>query len=183
MVTPIVHFRFTTDEYEQMIATGILTEEDRVELIDGEIIEMSPIGDDHVFTVNALTELLFSKLTGRAVISIQNPIRLSGRSRPQPDIALWRLKDHRSLPGPDDILLLVEISDSTLAFDRDVKLPLYARAGVAEVWIVNLVDDRIEVYRRPTPDGYRSTKHAGPGGSVSPLAFPDVTFSVSDIIE
>jgi Uma2 family endonuclease len=183
MVTEIVRFRFTKDEYEQMIAAGILTEEDRVELIEGEIIEMSPIGDDHVFAVNSLTELLIKKLAGRAEVSVQNPIRLSERSRPQPDIALWRPRKHRSWPGPDDILLLIEISDSTLVFDRDIKLPLYAQANISEVWIVNLVDNRVEVYRQPTGESYRSVEFAGLNDLVSPLAFPDTVFSVDDILQ
>jgi Uma2 family endonuclease len=183
MVTEIVRFRFTTDEYEQMIAAGILTEEDRVELIEGEIIEMSPIGDDHVFAANNLTELFVTKLSGRAVVSIQNPIRLSARSRPQPDVALWRPTKRRSLPGLDDILLLIEISDSILAFDRDVKLPLYAKAGIEEVWIVNLVDDRIEVYRQPSEEGYRSVEFAGPDDVVSSLSFPGVELSVEAILQ
>jgi Uma2 family endonuclease len=183
MVTEIVRFRFTTDEYEQMIAAGILTEEDRVELIEGEIIEMRPIGDDHVFAVNNLTEMLVRRLAGQAVVSIQNPIRLSGRSRPQPDIALWRPAKRRSLPGPDDILLLIEVADSTLAFDRDVKLPLYARAGIVEVWIVNLIDKRIEVYRQPAEGGYRSVEFAGQDEVVSPLSFPGVELSVEAILQ
>jgi Uma2 family endonuclease len=183
MVTEIVRFRFTTDEYEQMIAAGILTEEDRVELIEGEIVEMSPISDDHVFAVNSLTDMLIVKLAGQVVVSVQNPIRLSGRSRPQPDIALWRPAKRRSLPGPEDILLLIEISDSMLAFDRDVKLPLYAKAEIIEVWIVNLIDERIEVYRQPSDGGYRSVEYAGPDDVVSPLSFPGVEFSVEAILQ
>lgn len=183
MVTEIVRFRFTTDEYEQMIAAGILTEEDRVELIEGEIIEMSPIGDDHVFALNSLAELFFQNLEGRAIISIQNPIRLSDRSRPQPDIALWRRKSRRSLPGPGDILLLVEISDTTLNFDRNVKLPLYAQAGISEVWIVDLVDERIDAYREPLDDVYNLFESYHAGGRISPLAFPDVALAVDDIFE
>jgi Uma2 family endonuclease len=124
-----------------------------------------------------------SKLAGRAVVSIQNPIRLSGRSRPQPDVALWRPSKRRSLPGSDDILLLVEISDSTLAFDRNVKLPLYAKAGIVEVWIVNLIDDQVEVYRQPTEEGYQTAEYVGPGEVVSPLSFPEVAFAVADILQ
>ncbi len=182
MTTGTLRFRFTTDEYERMIATGILTEEDRVELVDGEIIAMTPIGDEHVFALNSLTAQLFQKLAGRAVISVQNPIRLSDFSRPQPDIALWRLSSRRTLAGPADILLLVEISDSTLSFDRDVKLPLYARAAIQEVWIVNLVEGQIEVYRGPVSGEYQSAETFVSGDQISPQAFGDAAFAVDDIL-
>ena len=182
MDAPLVHFRFTADEYEQMIATGILTEEDRVELLEGEIIAMSPIGDEHVFSLNSLAELLFEQLKGRAIVSIQNPIRLDAYSRPQPDIALWRRRSQRSLPGPEDVLLVVEISDSTLGSDRLIKLPLYARANISELWLVNLIDERIEVYRQPEESIYRSVQTAATGDSVSLLAFPDVVIPVDAIL-
>jgi len=182
MVTEIVRFRFTTDEYEQMIATGILTEEDRVELIDGEIIAMSPIGDEHVFVLNSITAQLFEKLSGRAIISVQNPILLSDYSRPQPDVALWRPSNRRTLAGPDDILLLIEVSDSTLSFDQSVKLPLYAREGIREVWIVNLVGEQIEVYHTPLAGDYRSAESFVPGDVISPQAFQDTAFAVADLL-
>lgn len=182
MAAEIVRFRFTIDECEQMIATGILTEDDRVELVDGEIIETSPIGDDHVFALNALTELLFDRLAGRAIISVQNPIRLSGQSRPQPDIALWRRGNRRTVPGPEDVLLLIEVAGSSLMFDRDVKLPLYAHAGIREVWIVNLIDEQVELYRDPTLGEYRSIEFIGPGEEISSLIFPDVVIAVDDVL-
>ncbi len=182
MDAPLVHFRFTADEYEQMIATGILTEDDRVELLEGEIIAMSPIGDEVVFSLNSLAELLFEQLRGRAVVSMQNPIRLDAHSRPQPDIALWRRRSRRSLPGPEDILLLVEISDSTLGSDRLVKIPLYARAGISEVWLVNLIDENVEIYRQPQDDMYRSTQTATQGESISPSAFPDMVVPIDAVL-
>jgi Uma2 family endonuclease len=168
-----------------MIAAGILTEEDRVELINGEILEMSPINVRHVYCVNRINMLFSQSLSGQAIISVQNPIRLSGLSEPQPDIAIWRPRSdfyRGGLAEPKDIMLVVEVSDTTLAFDRDIKLPLYSAADIQEVWLVNLVENRVEVYRSPSPDGYRSVKRVEPGAAVSPLAFPDLELGVGDFL-
>ncbi len=132
--------------------------------------------------MNSLAELLFEQLKGRAIVSIQNPIRLDAHSRPQPDIALWRRRSRCSLPGPEDILLLVEISDSTPGSDRLVKLPLYARANISEVWLVNLSDESVEIYRQPEEGMYRSVQTAAQGESISPLAFPDVVVPIDAVL-
>jgi Uma2 family endonuclease len=185
MTPQVVRFRLTTDQYEQMIAAGILTEEDRVELINGEILEMSPINVRHAACVKRLNALFSQRLVGRAIVGVQDPVRLDGRSEPEPDLTLLRVRADYYVgghPEPEDIMLVVEVSDTTLAFDRDIKLPLYAAADIQEVWLVNLVENRVEVYRSPSPDGYRSMKRVEPGAAVSPLAFPDLELGVGDFL-
>jgi Uma2 family endonuclease len=175
--------RFTVDDYEGMIESGILDENDRVELIDGEIIEMAAVGSQHAGCVNGLNEWYILRLHGRAIISIQNPVRLRPRSEPEPDVMLLRPRADRyrhGLPGPEDVLLIIEVSDSTLHFDRGTKLPLYAAAGIPEVWIVDLERRRVLVHRQPDGDLYREAIVVD-DGSLSPLAFPDVALHLEDI--
>lgn len=140
---------------------GILSENDHVELVEGEIINMSPIGKRHAACVDALAEFL-REMLGRTVnIRVQNPIRLDDYSEPQPDIAILKRREdfyRHAHPQPEDVLLVVEVSDSTLEYDRQIKLPLYARAGVPEVWIVNLVEEIIETYSQPSGDSYLTAK-------------------------
>lgn len=164
---------------------GILTRDDRVELIHGEIVEMSPIGNRHAACVGRLTHLLVPAVGAHAIVWVQNPILAGVESEPQPDVVLLRPRPDfygqgRARPG--DVLLLIEVSDTTLGYDRQVKLPLYAAAGIPESWIANLVEDCIEVCRTPAPDGYRDAQRVGRGGSVTPLAFPDVALAVGDIL-
>src|SRR5215204_7706797 len=132
---------------------GILHEDDRVELIEGEIVEMAAIGTRHFSCVNRLTRMLVMGVGDAAVVSVQNPVRLNEHTEPQPDITVIRPRDYtESLPLPEDVLLLIEVSDTTLVYDRKVKLPLYARAGIREVWIVDLAGEVIE--RHTGPSGY-----------------------------
>lgn len=171
---------WTVDEYERLIEEGTLTKYDRVELIKGEIVDMAPIGLRHISCVINLDDL-FHELLGRTVtVSVQNSVRLPDDSEPQPDVAL--LKGHRSLykqhrPSAEDVLLLVEVADSTLATDRSVKVPLYAEAGIPEVWVVNLDEDAIEIYSEPVGGRYIRTSVVGRGEM---LALPgDLEGSVS----
>lgn len=176
---------FTVAEYNRMGETGILSAEDRVELIEGEIIEMSPIGRRHVACVGRLTNLFSKLLSERAIVWVQNPIVLNDYSEPQPDVALLRRRDdfyERSLPAPDDVLLVVEVADTTLEYDRQIKVPLYARAGIAEVWIVNLMDEQVEVYAQPASGAYQSQRQAGRGRSISSQATLNLTLSVDEIL-
>ena len=185
MVSQLTRHKFTVDEYHKMAEAGIFAEDDRVELLDGEIVEMTPIGPAHAFGVKRLPRVFFVLLPDRAVLSVQDPIHLSDLSEPQPDFALLLPPDQRykhAHPQPSDVLLVVEVADSTLEEDRRVKARLYARPGIREMWLVNLVDRRIEIYRDPSPDGYRSVVSVGPGGTVSPLAFPDLVLLVEDIL-
>lgn len=177
--------RFTVAEYYGMGEAGILFENDRTELLDGDVIVMPPIGDWHAARVNLFTNVLPPQLQGRAVVSVQNPTRLDETSEPQPDVMLLRWRDdfyRGGHPGPDDVLLLIEVSDTTVDFDRNAKLPLYARAGIPEVWIVNRTARRIEGYSEPSDGGYTTVRYAGPGESIAPQAFPDIVLEVDRVI-
>lgn len=176
---------FSVDDYYAMADAGILAPDERVELIDGEIIPMSPIGDRHAYSVDELMELLPAQLRGRARIRCQNPVRLNIDREIQPDIALLRLRDDSYLsghPGPDDVLLMIEVSDSTLDYDRNVKLSMYAADGIPETWIVNIPGQQVEAYSEPSGGEYLNRRVFGQGESASPLAFPDDSIPVSRIV-
>ncbi len=185
MTVQVLRRRFTVDEYYLMAKVGILKEDDRVELIDGEIVEMSPIGSRHASAVKRLISLLSRHLGQRAIISAQDPVQLGEHSEPEPDIALLRPKPDfyaDAHPGPSDVLLLIEVADSSLEYDREVKTPLYARAGIAEVWLVDLVGENLRVYRSPSPEGYREVRTARRGERLAPEALPELALSVNAIL-
>ena len=174
---------FTVEEYHRMADAGIFHPDERVELIEGEVVEMAPIGPRHVGCVINATRLFITRLGDRAVVSPQNPVVIRPRSEPQPDLLLLRpraVSYSRELPTSEDVLLAVEVADTSVRFDRLVKAHLYARAGIAEFWLCLAMDGAIEVYRGPGADGYASITLHGPGQTVSPLAFPDVGFAVTD---
>lgn len=177
--------KLSVDDYARMGEAGILTEDDRVELIDGELYEMPPIGDGHIGGVNRFNYFFNQRLGGRAIVSVQNPIRLSDYSEPEPDIAVLLPRADFYDSGkaqPEDVLLLIEVADSSLAYDRQTKLPRYAAAGIAEVWIVNLVDQLIEVYRDPHGDAYAARTVHARGESLSPILLPSVVIGVAEIL-
>ncbi|MDR7555609.1 MAG: Uma2 family endonuclease [Armatimonadota bacterium] len=175
--------RFTVDEYHRMAEAGILSEDDRVELIEGEIVDMTAIRGSHLDCVNRLTRLLVTRVGARADVSVQNPIRLDRYSEPQPDLALLHPRPYApDLPGPRDVFLLVEVADTSAAYDRQVKVPLYARAGILEVWLVDLEGQAVEVYREPAPAGYRNAQAFARGQQLSPLAFPEVVLTVDEML-
>jgi len=181
---PVERKAFTVDQYEQMISAGVLREDDRLELIEGEILEMSPIGGLHIQVVNRLTRLLVLLLKDQAVVSIQNPIRL-GRSEPQPDVAVLRtdVNDRPAgVPRAEDVLLVIEVADTSAALDRTIKIPLYGREGVPEAWLVDLTLGSIEVYRGPNPSGYRNKQTLGPGEVLTIEAITDARLIVNDIL-
>lgn len=186
MAVMLKRYRFTVDEYDRMAAAGVLTQCDRVELLDGEIVEMSPIGDRHASVVARISHVFSERLGRRSIVWGQNPVGLRVvRSVPQPDVALLRPRDDfyaRGRPGPEDVLLLIEVMDTSAATDRDVKLPLYARAGIAEVWLADLGADTLEMYRWPTTVGYSDTRVLRRGERVSPQAFPDLTLTVDELL-
>lgn len=169
MSVEIAKHLFTAEQYERMIETGILTKYDRVELIEGEIVEMSPIGPRHAACVSRLNAF-FQQFSRDTIVGVQSPVRLGDSSEPQPDIALLKWRDDfygHALPTPADVLLLVEVSDATLKFDRQVKIPLYAREGIEELWVINLQDDEIEIYARPSGGAYQLVRRAGRGETVN----------------
>lgn len=168
-----------------MAEVGILRPDDRVELLRGEIYEMAPIGSRHAGCVNILTQQLITGLTGRAIVSVQNPAILPDESEPEPDIAVLVPRPDfytESHPGPADVLLIIEVADTSLRHDRVRKLPIYAAAGIPEVWIVDLNANRVLVYRQPRDGAYRQTMVVDRTGSLSPLAFPDFSLVVADLL-
>lgn len=184
LLTP-VHYRFSVDDYDRMIATGILTEENRVELIRGEILSKMPVGDPHMACVNRLNRLFTRLLGDDAIVSVQNPVRLPD-SEPEPDLALLRPKDdfyESGKPEPGDVLLIIEVAESSIEFDRDVKGPLYAESGIGEYWIVDLNASRVEVRRGPQPDGtYFETAIYRPHEHIELGALPNVCVGVSGFL-
>jgi Uma2 family endonuclease len=179
----VTRWRFTVHDYHRMGEAGILHEDDRVELIEGELVEMAAIGTRHFSCVNRLNRMLVMSVGEAAVVSVQNPVRLSEHTEPQPDITVIRPRDYtEALPLPEDVLLLIEVSDTTLAYDRSVKLPLYARAGIGEVWIVNLPARTIEQYTDPSDDGYRRVDQTRGGQNLQPAALPDLALTVDEIL-
>jgi len=185
MAVQVLRRRFNVEEYYLMAKAGILSEDDRVELIDGEIVEMPPIGSPHAPTVMRLIQLLSQQVGSRALVNVQNPVRLGEHSEPQPDIALLRPRDDfyaAAHPGPQDVLLLIEIADTSIDYDREVKSPLYARAGIPEYWLVDLAGQRIEVYRDPAAGEYRQLRLVRRGERLAPEALPSLEMSSSDIL-
>ena len=177
--------RFTVAEYYAMAEAGIFSPEERVELLDGDVILMAALLNWHAYVVDWLNENLMLPLQGRAQVRVQNPTLLNDYSQPEPDVMLLRRRDdfYRSgHPAPADVLLLIEVSDSSLSLDRNQKLPRYAAAGIPEVWIVNRPDRRIEAYANPVGDEYADARHYGPGESIAPQAFPDIALDVDRII-
>ena len=185
MDVELARHRFTVDEYHRMGEVGILAEDDRVELVDGEIVHMTPIGPRHVVRVAALHRRLQVLLEDRADIIVQSPIRLGPHHEPQPDVTLLRPPLSRyeaRLAGPGDVLLVVEVADTSAVYDRGVKLPLYAAAGIPEVWLVDLAGEAVEVYRAPAATGYRDARRLVRGDRVAPGAFPDASLAVDEVL-
>src|SRR5437773_690222 len=185
MGMPLAHRRFTVDEYHRMAETGILAENDRVELLDGEIVEMSPIGPRHAATVMRLDHLFNRLVADRAFVSPQNHVRLDRYSEPEPDIALVRPRaDFYAMehPTPRDILLIVEVADTSIKYDRQSKLPGYARAGVPEVWLVDLTSDLVERYREPRGDAYADRRILDRDATLTPLLLPDIGIRIGELL-
>jgi Uma2 family endonuclease len=175
---------FTREEYHRMGEVGILKPADRVELIRGEIVQMSPIGRRHHAFVNNLNQILVTRLAGRAMVSVQNPVVLADDTEPEPDLAVYR---HRPVPykerepHADDALLLIEVAETSLAYDRSTKLRLYAEAGVPEYWVVDCVAESIDVCRRPDRNGYGDVTRASGAQSLALQAFPDIALTVTEV--
>lgn len=176
---------FTTAEYHQMIAAGVFDEDERLELIDGEIVEMIPIGPRHAATVNRLNQVLMLQLANIAILSVQNPVELSDFSEPQPDLTLLKRRADfyaLALPTVADVLVAIEVADTTVEKDRGAKIPSYARAGVAESWLVDLVSDRIEVYSQPSSGMYQEIRIVLRGQPVISKTIPQLQLNADDIL-
>lgn len=186
MAVAVRRRRFTVEEYHRLGECGILADDPRIELIAGAIVVREPTGHHHAGTVNRLGHLFIARLGSRAVVQVQNPVEFADElSELQPDITLLRPRaDFYSSahPRPADVLLIIEVADSTLRLDRRVKIPLYARAGIAEAWLLDLTTSQVEVFREPAPRGYRGLTTLERGRRLAPLAFPDVSVSVEDLL-
>src|SRR5689334_19826107 len=185
MAVEVKRWALTVDDYIRMLAAGILTEDDRVELIEGEIIQMSPIGDRHAACVKK-GNALFNRLVGQqAIVSVQDPIRLDNYSEPQPDLALLELRQDyyaQAKPTPADVLLIVEVADSSIDYDRRIKVPLYARAAIPIVWLVDLNADAIEIYSQPANGAYQALQTVGRGDRLTLEPLPNLILMADDIL-
>ncbi|MBI2761982.1 MAG: Uma2 family endonuclease [Chloroflexi bacterium] len=176
--------RFDVDEYHWMARVGILHPDERVELLDGEIVTTCPIGAAHNAAVDVLSQRFVIGLAGRSQVRTQGSIRLSRYSEPEPDLVLLKPRPdcyRHDMARAEDVLLIVEVADSSLVSDRDVKLPLYARAVIPEVWLLDIPAQRLLVHTDPERDGYKHTRIVGPGDQVAPAAFPDLVLTHTDI--
>jgi Uma2 family endonuclease len=185
-MTPELELRpFTTAEYHRLIEAGILTEDDRVELIDGRIVKMAPIGPRHAACVKRLNSFFGGKVSGYAVVSVQDPIQLDDYSEPQPDLALLRPRADfyaQSHPTPEDVLVAIEVADTTVESDRSVKIPSYARAGIPEAWLIDLYNDRIEIHSNPASGIYQEVRIVLRGHRVVSAALPQLEMKADDIL-
>jgi Uma2 family endonuclease len=177
--------RLTVADFHKMGEAGILDQGVRVELLEGEIIDMPPIGSLHAGVVKRLIRVLTTAISNAAIVDAQNPVVLDEHSEPQPDIAVLKPRDDfytKAHPGPEDVLLLVEVADSSAHYDRSVKIPLYARANITEVWLVDLPQKRLEVYRLPQPEhaDYQRIEHCR-DGKVAPEKLPDAVIDVTSL--
>ncbi|MDP2825508.1 MAG: Uma2 family endonuclease [Sulfuritalea sp.] len=177
------YHRWSVDEYHQMAQAGLLDETDHVELIEGELIDMAPIGSKHAFRVDSVARALQLAAGKAFLVRVQNPILLGEHSEPQPDIAVVKDKNYAEAhPCVEDVLLIVEVSDTTLAYDRDVKLSLYARHGIPEVWLLDVNAGELTVYREPAEGQYRLIRKPTAVESVSPVLVPGVAISLAEVL-
>lgn len=180
MATPLPRYRFTVAEYDRMGEAGILGEDDRVELLAGEIIEMSPTGPLHVYSVAMVNDLLTAQIGRGFLISVQSPVRLDDASEPRPDLAVLRRRDYRAaLPGPADVLLVIEVADSSRDYDRASKLPRYAAAGIPESWLADLVAGVVERHSEPRDGLYRQIALGRPGDTLASTVLPGLAIPVA----
>ena len=185
MGTELQRRLFTADEFHRIAETGVLRDDDRVELVDGEIVQMTPIGSPHAACVDRLNVLLQRSIDVRGIVRVQGPIRLDAHSEPLPDLSVLRPRADfyaSAHPMPSDILLVVEVADTSFRYDRDIKVPLYARASIAETWLVDLLNERVEIFTQPTAQGYQQSRRAGRGERLTTSALPTISLLVDDIV-
>lgn len=183
MALQVERRRFTVDAFERMVDAGILGEDERVELIDGEIVHMSPIGGPHIGCVNTLSDTLNASIRDIALISVQNSMYLSSSDQPQPDLTLLRRDTPRTVvPRVEHVLAVIEVAGSSRAFDRGVKVPLYAVAGIPESWLVDLIAGIIERHTEPVDGIYRNVVFARRGESISSTVLPSMLLVIDDIL-
>ncbi|HEX8146155.1 MAG TPA: Uma2 family endonuclease [Pyrinomonadaceae bacterium] len=184
MSVEIAKYSFTAEEFQRMGEAGIFRQDARLELIDGEIFEMSPIGNAHAACVKFLNRLLSRLFGGTFMVGVQDPVRLNDFSEPQPDISLLRWRDdyyREKHPTPADVLLVIEVADTTVVKDKTVKIPLYARAGIAEAWLVNIPEEQIEIYSNPSGNVYQRVEVFGRGQEARPHTVEGLAVSVGEL--
>ena len=185
MSIQIARRQFTVAEFERMAESGILAADDRVELIEGEIVAMTPVGTRHAACVRRLDAILNRRLGQHVQVSVQNPIQIGDSSEPEPDVALLKPRDDfyaQRHPRPDDIVLLIEVAETSLDYDRDVKLPLYARAGIGEVWLIDLNARCVDVYSRPVAGRFVDRARVEGQSYFTSVILPELTMGVADMI-
>ena len=185
MSSQLEKYWITVDEYERMGEAGIFHPDARLELLEGEIYQMSPIGIPHASCVKFLSTLLNGLFNGKLLVSVRDPVRLSDLSEPQPDVALLRWRDdfyRRAHPTPADVLLVIEVADSTVETDRSYKVPLYARAGIPEAWLVNLPEERIELFAEPAGGAYQVNRIFSRGDDVESHGVAGLRVGVADVL-
>lgn len=178
--------RLSRADYQRMAEAGIFGEDDHIELIDGELVDMPPIGTEHAGLTTQLNHIFGHACSKKALVTVQSPLVLDDHSEPEPDLLLLRFRQDyykHAKPRPDDVLLLVEVADSSLGYDRSIKLPLYARHGIAEVWILNLQDRVIEIHREPDGKVFQQHFVARAGDLLHPLLAPGIAIAVADLLE
>lgn len=181
----VKRYRFSADDYERMIEVGIFAEDDRLELLEGEVVLMAPIGRRHMACVKRLNRILSRRLGDDLILSVQDPVRMTDLTEPQPDLALLRFRDdfyEGSIPAAADVLLIIEVADTSITYDRQEKAPLYARAGIPEFWLVDLNTDTITVFAQPAEGEYRTVKSHSRGETVSSATFPDLSLPAEEIL-
>lgn len=185
MNTDRARHRFTVEQYERMVEAGVLTSDDRVELIEGEIVEMAPISPEHCYTVSSLADLFIRGLGDWAAVFVQGAVKLPPDSEPEPDVMVARppLDRYRHRhPEPHDVLLAVEVAKTSADYDRFRKIPLYARRGIPEAWLVDVPNRRVEAHTDPTPDGYGTVRVVEGGEAIAPQAFGDLRIDLAEIL-
>jgi Uma2 family endonuclease len=185
MPVEVIKRRFTADDYQRMGQTGILSSQDRVELIDGEVVAMSPIGPRHSACIDRATRMLVLLLRENAIVRIQSSVRLDRYNEPEPDLVLLRPRADfyaSRLPGPADILLIIEVAESSMDYDREVKAPLYAGSAVPEYWVVDLNTNQLLCHADPADGAYRALRYYRPGESVAPAQLPGLVIAVGDLL-
>ena len=185
MTAQLLRKKFTVSEFCKMAEMGIFRDEDNIELIEGEIVEMGKIGRRHAAYCDRLNDLFRDKFQKRVLIRVQSPVELNNLSQPQPDLALLRRRENyyeSGHPQPHDIFLLVEIADTTIDSDREIKIPLYGQNGILETWLIDINEQCLEIYRDPSSQGYQSNRKLRRGQSIASLIFPKIVIDVNEIM-
>jgi len=185
MEAQVLKRAFSVDEFHRMAEAAVFAEDDRLELLEGEIVRMTPIGRRHAGCIDRLSDLFWERCRAVAIVRVQNPVLLSQQTELYPDIALLKRRPDfytESLPQPGDVLLVVEVADTTGDYDRRIKVPRYARAGIPEVWVIDLRDRAIDVYRQTEGHEYREQRRVGPGESLVIPGVPDRSIAFDEVL-